>query len=217
MNKLELLYKMAGQMKTKETIKGNVNIIATEGNKEFANLQNNFIKDTVNKTVSIDANALFDNGELKINKSFKKDIDFEEMHKKHHEHKHGENACNKRKGCNKFEKLEILFKVLKDIEVKEIDTLNVLELDIKDILEKKKAKIANCKDKCNMNEKLKEIENCEFADMLKIKHAVLKELMTVDFESATLSLVLNADCSIKQVRIEAIGEKSFSALVNLNY
>ncbi|MGL5616697.1 MAG: hypothetical protein ACRDD2_10800 [Sarcina sp.] len=223
MNKLELLYKMAGAMKTKEQINGAVKLVATEGNKEFAVISNNFKKNCVSKDMSVDVKASFDNGEIKIDKDIKKDFNMEELHQKHHEmHKdhHKGNCHGKRKGGNKFAKLEMMFKVLKDLDVKEENGLNVLELDIKDCIEKKKAKIAEFKanhpDHCHEH-KHEGMENCELMDIFKIKHAMFKEMMSTDFDKATLKIVLADDCSIKEVKMNLVGAKSFALEAALNY
>ncbi len=140
MNKLEVLYKMAGAMKNKEKVVGNVKIVAKDGDKEFATITNNFEKDKVNGTMSVDAVAKAEIGELKVDKAVKKVLSMEDMHHKHHGHHGHHGKCGKGKGFNKFAKLEMMFKTLNDINVSEDGENKVLELDMKDILMKKREK-----------------------------------------------------------------------------
>lgn len=217
MNKLEVLYKMAGAMKTKEKVNGTVNLVATEGNKEFASLVNNFEKDKVNGTMSIDVVAKAEIGELKVDKAIKKVLNMEEMHKAHHGHHGHHGKCKDGKKFNKFDKLEMMFKTLNDIKVSEDGDSKVLELDIKDMLKKKREKFQKFHGEGHKCEHNHEHMDADIRELFQIKHAMFKELMASDYDTVNAKVVLNKEFEITNLEIDAKGQKSLSAKVNLNY
>lgn len=212
MNKLELLYKMAGTMKKKEKVNGIVNIVAIEGGKEFVNVVNNFSKDCEAGTMNIDAHAVVSIGDLNVDKSIKKELNMKEMHEKHH----GKKCCGGRKK-NKFEKLEMMFKALNDMKVSKEGNLNVIELDVTGMLKKKKEKMKEHAHNHDHGNACGEVKCDELKEILQVKHAIFKELISADYSSAVLNLVVNEDNSIKELRLVANGDKNFKISVNLNY
>ncbi|MFR5264783.1 hypothetical protein [Clostridium sp.] len=220
MNKLEVLYKMAGAMKNKEKVVGNVKIVAKDGDKEFATITNNFEKDKVNGTMSVDAVAKAEIGELKVDKAVKKVLSMEDMHHKHHGHHGHHGKCGKGKGFNKFAKLEMMFKTLNDINVSEDGENKVLELDMKDILMKKREKFKKYHEeghKCEHKHHDHEGMDENIKEMFKVKHAIFKELMASDYDKVNAKVVLNKDFEIVNLEIEALGQKSLNVKVALNY
>lgn len=222
MNKLELLYKVSKEMKSKEKVSGNAHMQAFEGEKQIANITNSFVKDSNLRTLSVDIHALANLDGEEIQKDIKKELNFDQMHKKH-EH-HGKHHHCSKKGCNKFAKLEMLFKTLNDLKVSEENGLNVLELDVTEILEKKKAKMAKkheefekLKETPEFKERLKKFENCEFKDLIQLKHKLIHTLMASKTESAKLKVVIGQDFSIQEVFIKSTGEKNCNVSIKLNY
>lgn len=216
MNKLELLYKMSKEMKSKEKINGTVKIVGIDGNKEFANLTNNFVKDVVNETMSIDANIFVEVADVKVEKSVKKTFSAEDM-KKHHEG-HAKHHEGHKCGKNKFGKLEMMFKTLYDLSLTEGQEDYILELDIKEILEKKKAKFEAMKlegkhKECCANK----IEDTDLKEVFKAKHMMMKEMINSNIKDAKLMLVVSKDFTIKEVDIALSGDKKLNVEVKLNY
>ncbi|MGL4850363.1 MAG: hypothetical protein ACRC28_15845 [Clostridium sp.] len=215
MNKLEVLYRMSKIMKEKTLIKGSVSVVGENSDGEFLKGSNNFCKDIENKKMSIDANIMVNTEELQVNKQIKKDLDFEKMKGHHHHHHHGE-GCRRR--GNKFAKLEVLFKVLNDMELTENDNEKVIEVDIKDILMKKIEKMKEMhKNMEGKGCKIEDIECEDLKEMFKIKHAVFNELCKGECDKVILRLTVNKDFEITNVEVKGTGSKSINASVSLSY
>lgn len=216
MNKLEVLYKMSKTMKEKNNIKGKASFVGKSKDIEFANVTNNFEKDIENKTMKIDANIMVNTEDVQVTKAVKKDLDFNKMHGHHgHHNHHGHHGkCKK----NKFAKLEMLFKTLNDMELIENGEERIVQLDIKDILAKKVEKMKAMHEA--MGDKKECMHKCECEDLkeiIKVKHAIFKEISQGEYDKVMLKLTINKDFEIQSVNVKANGEKQVEFNVELNY
>ncbi|WP_297635235.1 hypothetical protein [uncultured Clostridium sp.] len=214
MNKLEVLYRMSKTMKGKNNIKGNVSFVGKSKDVEFANVTNNFEKDVENKTMKIDANIVVNTEDVQVTKSVKKDLDFNKMHEHHHGHHGHHGKCKK----NKFAKLEMLFKTLNDMELIENGDEKVIQLDIKEMLDKKVEKMKAMHEA--MGDKKECMHKCECEDLkelIKVKHAIFKEVCHGNYDKVMLKLTINKDFEIQSVNIKANGEKEVEFNAELNY
>ncbi|MGL5646374.1 MAG: hypothetical protein ACRDDY_00870 [Clostridium sp.] len=220
MNKLEVLYRMSKTMKEKNVIKGNVSVVGENAQGEFLKGTNNFCKDIENRKMSVDANIMVNTEELQVSKQIKKDLDFEKMKGHHHHHHHHGEGCKRKCKGNKFAKLEVLFKVLNDMELTENDNEKIIEVDVKEILMKKIEKMKEMhKNMEGKGCKIEDIECEDLKEMFKIKHAIFNELCKdgCNCDKVILKLTMNKDFEITNVEVKGTGSKNIHVNVSLSY
>lgn len=209
MNKLELLYKMMGQMKDKKECKGTVKVQVIENGQEVISTQGIIEKNHETHDVkgSVSGFLVEDGQKIELNESVEiKDLKAKKKAAMENCKCEFKGKMSKRE-C-KISKMMFMLKVLNDIELTQEGEFNVLGLDVKSC-KKIQEKIQKMMSGDHAEHVAKKVEFMQSLGMseevIKLKMKVMMTLLS-QVDNTKVKIYVNAENNVTKVMIDSITE-----------
>lgn len=214
MNKIKVLYDVFKTLKGKEIFNGEVKVEAVKEDTKIISFANEFSRNNITGETKVKINSELDIDGNKAKCNSNAEFTMKECHKHGF---HGMHHMGGHEGVkNKLNKITFMLSILNNLNAEEKDDKAILTIDLKDILKEIKTMKAEAhKDLSDeeFNEFHKKFHERKHDEHHKY-HKFIKELLSSEYDSATLNIIANKNNEVERIEITANGETNVDASVS---